>query len=230
VLLGVRRSRDSVRIQVWDTGPGIPHEQLGTIFDEFSRGASTSVSGDRGLGLGLSLADRMARLLGHRIEVRSELGRGTLFCLEVERVAAGNETSETSRVLTPVDEAQALTGCQILCVDDDEASLEALTGLLERWHAECITAPATDAAAIVADLDIQIAVLDFDLGDETPDGLALAAQLLRVRNLRCLLITANRDRTIVDRAREMGVTVLYKPLEPAKLRATLATLATLARG
>ena len=225
VLLGVRRSQDRVRIQVWDTGPGIANEQLGSIFDEFSRGASASVSGDRGLGLGLSLADRMARLLGHRIEVGSQLGRGTLFCLEVERVAAGRDSGDATPALRPADEAQALTGCQILCVDDDDASLDALTGLLERWQAECITAPAADAEAIVADLEIEIAVLDFDLGAGMPDGLAIAEKLTRVRDLRCLLITANREKAIVDRAREMGVSVLYKPLEPAKLRATLATLA-----
>ena len=225
VLLGVRRSKDRVRIQVWDTGPGIAEEQLGTIFEEFSRGASTAVSGDRGLGLGLSLADRMARLLGHRIEVRSQVGHGTLFCLEVERVAAGEDTASQSRVLNPADEVQALAGCQILCVDDDNASLDALTGLLERWQTECMTAPAEDAPEVVADLDIEIAVLDYDLGRDKPNGLELAARLLEIRDLRCLLITANRDRAIVERARKMGVSVLYKPLEPAKLRATLATLA-----
>ena len=78
---------------------------------------------------------------------------------------------------------------------------------------------------MATDLDIEIAVLDFDLARDTPNGLELAARLLEVRDLRCLLITANRDRAIVDRARAMGVNVLYKPLEPAKLRATLAMLA-----
>lgn len=226
VLLGVRRSADHVRIQVWDTGPGIAEDQLSSIFDEFSRGTSGSAASDRGLGLGLSLADRMARLLGHTIEVRSELGRGTLFCLQLERVAPAERPDTVTTGPGRIDEAEALVGRQILCVDDDEASLDALTGLLERWQTECITAPAADAAEIVADLPIDIAVLDFDLGNDTPDGLSLAASLQKVRPLQCVLITANRDRAIVERARQMEVTVLYKPLAPAKLRATLARLAS----
>jgi DNA-binding NtrC family response regulator len=168
----------------------------------------------------------MARLLGHTIEVRSELGRGTLFCLQLERVAPAERPDTVTTGPGRIDEAEALVGRQILCVDDDEASLDALTGLLERWQTECITAPAADAAEIVADLPIDIAVLDFDLGNDTPDGLSLAASLQKVRPLQCVLITANRDRAIVERARQMEVTVLYKPLAPAKLRATLARLAS----
>ena len=225
VLLGARRSGDTIRIQVWDTGPGIEEEQLGSIFDEFSRGASGSAASDRGLGLGLSLADRMARLLGHEIEVRSKVGRGTLFCLSLARVAPATQNA-TQQLPTARDDVQTLAGRQILCVDDDDASLDALAGLLERWQAECITTPADDAAAVVADIPIDIAVLDFDLGSDQPDGLELAQTLRAVRPLACVLITANRDRAILERARAMDVTVLYKPLAPAKLRATLARLAT----
>ena len=222
ILLGVRRSAQQVRIQVWDTGPGIPDEQLGCIFDEFLRGASGSAAGDRGLGLGLSLADRMARLLGHTIEVRSEVGRGTLFCLKLDRVEPETLPDPASARPGTADHTQSLAGRQILCVDYDPASLDGLTGLLAGWRMECITAPAEDTHDIVRDLPIEVAILDFDLGADNRDGLALAASLQFVRELRCILITANRDREIARRAREMGVPVLYKPLAPASLRAALA--------
>ncbi|MES1927703.1 Na+/proline symporter [Salinisphaera dokdonensis CL-ES53] len=226
VLLGVRRGADTIRIQVWDTGPGIEEEQLGSIFEEFSRGSPDHAASDRGLGLGLSLADRMARLLGHEIEVRSKPGRGTMFCLTLERVAPAVQPLSTPVAATQREDIQTLAGLQILCVDDDDASLDALAGLLERWEAECITAPAVDAGAVVADIPIDIAVLDYDLGSDTPDGLTLAESIRAIRSVACVLITANRDQAIVERARGMGVTVLYKPLAPAKLRATLARLAT----
>lgn len=224
VLLGVRRSAQHVRIQVWDTGPGIPDEQLGSIFDEFQRGKSGSAAGDRGLGLGLSLADRMARLLGHTIEVRSTLGRGTLFCVQIERAAPGTVADPDKGPPQTAQGTQSLAGRQVLCVDDDPASLDALTGLLAGWRTECITAPVEDAEAVVRDLPIEVAILDFDLGDDAVDGLELAASLRSIRPLRCILITANRGRDIARRAREADIPLLYKPLAPASLRATLTDL------
>lgn len=223
VLIGVRRGHDTLRIQVWDTGPGIARHQLASIFDEFQRGASSAASGERGLGLGLSLADRMARLLGHQIEVHSVPGKGTLFSLSVQSAAPSLENeaaADTAR--RQASNARALGVHQVLCVDDDNASLDALTGLLERWHIDCMTAPPEDVAAIIADEPIDVAILDHDLGHDAPDGLTLAAQLCAVRPIACLLVTANRDPDIAARARAQGVTVLYKPLSPAKLRAALA--------
>src|SRR5699024_7176616 len=87
IVLGCRRQAQALQIQVWDTGPGIPADQIDHIFEEFQRGANTE-TGDRGLGLGLSLADRMARLLGHTIHVRSTLDHGTMFSVDVARSQA----------------------------------------------------------------------------------------------------------------------------------------------
>ncbi|MES1925051.1 PAS-domain containing protein [Salinisphaera sp. T31B1] len=223
VLVGVRRGDQELRIQVWDTGPGIARDQLASIFDEFQRGSASAASGERGLGLGLSLADRMARLLGHRITVDSVPGRGTLFSLTVARAAPAD--GDTHTVIDTDESAsrpQSLGVHQVLCVDDDSASLDALAGLLERWHIDCMTAPPEDAADILADTAIDVAILDHDLGADSPDGLALARQLCAIRPLPCLLVTANRDPDIAATARAQGVTVLYKPLSPAKLRAALA--------
>lgn len=221
VLIGVRREAETVRIEVWDTGPGIANDQLASIFDEFQRGASSAASGERGLGLGLSLADRMARLLGHTIDVRSSVGSGTRFCIHVARAAPRESTAAATPFETPAPDA-ALGARQVLCVDDDDASLDAMTGLLERWHIECITAPAEDAAAVLGDEPMDAAILDYDLGPDAPNGLELAERLRAIRDVPCLLVTANRDRAITARARELGVTVLHKPLAPAKLRAALS--------
>jgi len=224
VLLGVRRQGQDLEIQVWDTGPGIPRHQLVSIFDEFQRGEASAASGERGLGLGLSLADRMARLLGHRIHVRSVPGKGTVFALTLPRAQPNDHEQHSISRSTAArpSSARALGVHQVLCVDDDPASLDALTSLLERWHVECMTAPPGDAPHIVADMPIDIAILDHDLGHAEPDGLTLAARICAVRKIPCLLVTANRDADIAARARTQGVVVLYKPLSPAKLRAALA--------
>ena len=98
VVCGVRRAGTHLRIEVWDSGPGIPPEQLRNVFDEFHRGSHASPWGEKGLGLGLAICDRMARLLGHRITVRSVAGRGSVFALEVARAAAQPVARPSGRI------------------------------------------------------------------------------------------------------------------------------------
>ncbi len=93
VLLGCRRCRSgSLRIEVWDTGIGIPEDQLNTIFDEFYRLDNPSRVQSKGFGLGLAIVSRTAHLLGHRVEVRSSVGKGSRFLVEVPMVASRGET------------------------------------------------------------------------------------------------------------------------------------------
>lgn len=236
ILLGVRRERDTVRIQVHDTGPGIPDDQRASIFDEFQRGASSHGSRERGLGLGLALADRMGRLLGHEIAVHSKAGAGTEFSLRVARVLpeAGRAPGASRNDEPPArDDDDALFGRdmqQALCVDDDPASLQALAALLERWQIDSISAPPADVAAIVADGAVDIAIIDYDLGPDEQTGLELIRQLRNTSGLPCLLVTANRDREIAAIAKNLGAPVVYKPIAPAKLRAAVHQLGQTASG
>lgn len=87
ILLGCRRvSSQELRVEVWDTGPGIANEQLESIFQDFYRGQNEMHKSDGGLGLGLSIVRRTAHLLGQRVEVRSILGRGTVFSITMSRM------------------------------------------------------------------------------------------------------------------------------------------------
>src|SRR5699024_8962739 len=122
-------------------GPGIEADQLSSIFEEFQRGVASHNASERGLGLGLSLADRMARLLGHEITVDSVPGQGTVFRICIARAAQMShsfELEDDSRM-----EASGIR--QALCVDDDSASLDALVNLLERWGIDCMTTSPEDA-------------------------------------------------------------------------------------
>ena len=221
ILLGVRRENHAVRIEVWDTGPGIEDAQIASIFDEFQRGDTRARAGERGLGLGLSLADRMARLLEHDISVRSCPGKGTMFGVRVARA----QRELPVALSTPDDAAYAPENApvrQALCVDDNPASLDALVDLLTYWHIDCLAAPAEDAEAILADGAAELAIIDYDLGPEQPDGLSLIETLRADYELPFILVTANREREIAERARALGVEIVYKPIDPDTLRATIS--------
>ena len=121
VLLGLRRDGDGLRIEVHDTGPGIASEQQAAIFEEFRRGDDAA---GQGLGLGLSIADRIARLLEAPIGLRSTPGRGTVFSLRVPRVPARP---------VPAASPRGYAGLHVLAVDNEPAALQALAGTLEGW-------------------------------------------------------------------------------------------------
>ena len=132
VLLGCRRRGDKLRIEVWDTGIGIPEGQLEAIFEEFHQLDNAARERNRGLGLGLSIVQRISDLLGHTIDVRSWPGRGSVFAIEVPLGA-------NRHVLAPIArrwrQSVAAPGGMILIVEDDPAVREMLELLLrEEGH------------------------------------------------------------------------------------------------
>ncbi|MDA3920435.1 MAG: PAS domain-containing hybrid sensor histidine kinase/response regulator [Salinisphaera sp.] len=219
VLIGARRRGAETRIEVWDTGPGITSDQLTSIFDEFQRGTSSHVSGERGLGLGLSLADRMSRLLGHRIVVNSIPGAGTVFRLYVATVAPETSVTEALAVPDRPQAADTSLAQRALCVDDDGASLEGLVALLERWQVDCMTAPPDDADAILSDEAFDVVIFDYDLGEGRDNGLSVIESIKAEESATVfVLATANRGQEITQRAAGLGVRVVYKPINPEELR------------
>jgi PAS domain S-box-containing protein len=227
VLLGCRRRGGSLLIEVCDNGPGIPEDQQGTIFQEFTRLRPTDDAGERGLGLGLAIADRIARMLGHGQHLRSAAGRGAAFGIEVP--LALSETA--ARLAAPSEEARADALSRapfVACIDDRAQVLEGMTALLESWG--CTTATAQDGDTLLAKLAPSdrpdLLLIDLHLGDDRPDGIQ---ELTKLRTawgpgVPVALITADRDPSVAARARALGLDVLLKPVKPAKLRALLAHL------
>ena len=225
VLLGARRHGGDVRIEVWDSGPGIPAEQCARIFGEFQRLEQPSPWGEKGLGLGLSICDRIAAMLDHRLDLRSRPGHGSCFAVIVPRaVAAPGRRQGVRRASGSSDEQLPLT---VLCLDDDMAILDGMRMLLGRWGVDCRTARDVDAAA--AELRrgaVDLILADYHLADGV-DGLQ-ALQRLRAA---CdplppaALITADGSSELKQRARALGYPVLHKPVKPAALRALLTALA-----
>jgi anti-sigma regulatory factor (Ser/Thr protein kinase) len=127
ILLGCRRRGGELALEVWDTGPGIAARDQAVIFEEFRR----LDRGGQGLGLGLAIAERIARLLGHRLTLDSRLGRGTAFGIRVPRVAPEAVQTASARPSQP-----RAPRSRVLLVDNDLAVLKAMTALLDGWHCD----------------------------------------------------------------------------------------------
>jgi signal transduction histidine kinase/CheY-like chemotaxis protein len=221
VLVGCRRQRGRLRIEVHDTGLGIPQSKKRAIFQEFHRldeGAKVA----RGLGLGLSIVERIARILDHKISVNSTPGHGSRFSVEVP-LAASAPVSHQQRVPRRPNRVQ-LSGITVLCIDNDLAILDGMETLLGGWGCVVLKASGLDAA-IAAITEAKIApdglLVDYHLDDG--NGIDAIAELRRRfgTDLTAILITADRSPRVRDTARANAIQVLNKPLKPAALRASL---------
>ncbi len=224
VLLGVRRRAGALRIEVWDTGPGIPPELQQLIFAEFQRLDQPSPWGERGLGLGLSICERIAAILGHRLDLVSAPGRGSGFFLGVPR--SSECALPPNAAAEPPAAAHALD-LDVICLDNDSAILEGMTALLARWGVRCRTATSVDIAeSLLQQARPDLLLIDFHLGAGV-DGLqALERLRRRFADLPpAALITADGGDELKQRARLFGMPVLLKPVRPAALRALLAAWA-----
>ncbi|MBO9661626.1 NahK/ErcS family hybrid sensor histidine kinase/response regulator [Dokdonella sp.] len=224
VVCGVRRAGANLRIEVWDSGPGIADDQLVHVFDEFRRGSHASPWGEKGLGLGLAICERMARLLDARIDVRSQPGRGSVFSVEVPRASARSSTPRT-RITT--DDTTALAGgLHALCLDNDPAILDGMSALLTRWGVSCdLAGTPGEALAALQRRRPDLLLVDFHL-DAAQDGL----EALGALRTACdppppgALITADTSAELAVRARALGYALLRKPVKPAALRALIMQL------
>lgn len=219
VVIGIRRAGNRAILCVHDTGRGIAEHDRERIFGEFQRGEST----DReGLGLGLAIVRRSARLLDLAIVTTSELGRGSCFAvhlpvLEHKPIAAFTPL--------PVSAPRQLALASVLAVDNDPAALAALAALLTRWGLTVATAQNATEAIAAAPEAPQLVIMDYRLdGDQRGDGLYL--HLCQVWQARppVMLLTAEAGTETEQAAAKMGAERLLKPSPPAALRALISTL------
>jgi Na+/proline symporter/signal transduction histidine kinase len=219
VLLGARRVGGCVRIEVWDTGPGVAPEQRRRIFEEFQRLDQPSPWGEKGLGLGLAICDRLATILGHALDLRSRPGRGSCFAVRVPRTQA---VSAHGRGGERVRSGQKLP-LTVLCVDNDAAILDGMRALLVRWGADCrVALDIAQARDALARGDVDLLLVDYHLADGV-DGLAALEHLRSgLGELPPVaIITADGSSQLKQHARALGYPLLHKPVRPAALRALL---------
>jgi len=222
VLLGCRREGGSLRIEVKDNGPGIPVDKQQIIFEEFVRlqPEDDRPRAERGLGLGLAIVERIARMLDLPVRLASAPGLGSTFSVLVPEVPAVAATSEAS---TPLPRPPAESERFVLCIDNEASVREAMATLLRGWGCRVATAASLDEAFAATSAGLPDLVLaDLHL-DEGPDGLEVIDTLRQrwQRPVPAALITADRDPTLRALARAQQIELLHKPLKPAALRALL---------
>ena len=225
VLVGCRRRGEKLRVEVYDTGIGIPHSKRRAVFKEFHRldqGARVA----RGVGLGLSIVERIARVLDCEVAMKSNVGRGSRFSIEVPRAKAFAGAARLRAV--PRLDAGRLDGTVVLCIDNERAILDGMETLLGGWG--CRTLKAADLTEALAAIDasgLEPAGLLVDYHLDGGNGIAAISELRRRLGrqnrqlLPAIVITADRSLRVREEARAEGAHLLNKPIKPASLRALI---------
>ena len=224
VLVGARRRPDGrVRIEVWDTGLGIPEESRADVFREFARLEPAQRSAP-GLGLGLSIVERLAKVLEADLGLRSRVGAGSVFFVDIPLSAATwSEPEPIAREAAPAP--SSLSGLLVCAIDNEPRILDGMRTLLEGWGCTVVTAGSrAEALEALADAAMRpdAALVDYHL--DADNGLDVIAALRGQfgMELPAVLITADRTEELRAEAAAQEIRVLAKPLKPAALRSLLA--------
>ena len=229
VLLAARRRDKRLSIEIYDTGLGIPEDELNSIFLEFHQLGNPERDRRQGLGLGLAIVKRVATLLSHEVEVRSQLSKGSRFSLIVPLVEAAPQLIAVDDNAATIRSIGAeLKGRRVLVLDDDIDILDAMRRLLESWGCQVATAVTPEQA--ISDVQQtegqpELLIADYRLRSKA-SGLDAAKTLQGIvgDHLSVLIITGD---TAPDRLREAensGYPLLHKPVQPSKLRSAMRRL------
>lgn len=223
VLLACRPCFDAqhVRIEVWDSGVGIAPEHQSDVFKEFFQVGNSERDRDKGQGLGLSIVQRSAHLLGYRLEMHSTVGHGTRFSLRIPLAPPG--ALERRSPLRP-SSFEDVAGLKVLVIEDDPLARDALVSLLASWRVEVAVADAFAAALQLLKNGVvpDVIVADYRLrGGE--NGIEVIRQLRAAagHGIPACLISGDTDATLLQSAAAVSLTLLHKPVGPAKLRSLL---------
>ncbi len=229
VLLASRRRGAQLRIDVWDTGPGISPSEQTKIFEEFHRGAAGQRSHAGGFGIGLAIIARMGEALGHRIELCSRVGQGTRFSLYVPLAEDAFPRRGATLDRRPASRAYGLTAIKAVVIDNDGAVREAMRALLDRWGCDArLMAGLADVEALLAaepGFRPDIILADFHL-DHGHSGLSAVSRLREVHGqaVEAIVITADHSAEVAEAVAAAGCEILRKPVKPAELRALVTHL------
>jgi PAS domain S-box-containing protein len=224
ILLGARRRGDALRIEVWDTGRGIPADRLDSIFLEFNQLDVGRAADRKGVGLGLAIVERIAKILDYRIQVHSLPGHGSMFSIEVP--ISHEIPLPISQLAPQPSTGNPLPGRRLLVLDNEVSILESMSALLGQWGCEVVTAT-DEATALVA---LQGQAPELILADYHLDHGVVGCEV--VRHLRehfslaipAVIITADRTDQCRRSLQRLDAPLLNKPVKPGKLRAVLTQL------
>ena len=224
VVVGCRHHGALLHIEVWDSGIGIPEDQQRNVFGEFVQLARPGHERVGGLGLGLSIVERLCRLLGHRLTVASRPGRGSCFAIEVPLASAPaiSDVARTPKVIDPI------RGRLIVIIDDDQLVLDGMRGILSSWKCEVITADSIAVALAEVSRHRRrpdVIISDYQLasgqtGIEAIEALCDTAGT----QIPAFLISGDTTPERLRQVSESGYHLLHKPVPPTILRSMLSQM------
>ena len=234
ILLGVRHNKDSIRIEVWDNGPGIPLDKQQSIFSEFERLEQTREI--PGLGLGLAISERIAKLLGLSISLHSIVGKGTCFMIDVPRVYISESHKEDNSTKLSTNEQYKETSngdvfnISVLLIDNDALMLTAMSSLLLEWG--CSVVAARDQHSVDSQLKSlkqppQLIIADYHLDDDS-NGVDLVCELLNKQQWQvpCVICSADPSELVRQHTSDAQFQFLRKPIKPLALKRLIRKLLT----
>jgi CheY-like chemotaxis protein/anti-sigma regulatory factor (Ser/Thr protein kinase) len=227
VILGARRKGANVDLVVADTGIGIAQKDLGLIFGDFFQVANRERNSKKGFGLGLGIVRRLCEGMSWRLEVRSTLGRGTGFCVQVPLAAPGREAKPDVEEAPAAQPRNADQAC-VLFVDDDALVRDAMGRMLADWDFNAtLCRTGSEAIALLRKSDRSTrwhVVLDFRLaGDEDGIGVADRIRAEFGERVRITLMSGEASEEVQREAKRRDIVLLRKPVKPIRLRAILTS-------
>jgi signal transduction histidine kinase/CheY-like chemotaxis protein len=229
VLLGFRRRKGRPTLEVWDTGIGIQSEHQRAIFSEFVQVGNRERDRQKGLGLGLAIADRVAKLLGATIEVRSTIGKGS--CFSVDLPSCLTPPAFPATIVRDSHEPEAptlLEGSLIVVVENEDAIRNGIQEFLESFGCEVISGPSLENVSVQMQnfgRTVDAVISDFGLPGEA-NGIEVIRQLRQDLGyeVAALLITGDTSSSVMDLVAGADIAILYKPVQPNQLQQTVSTM------
>ena len=227
ILLTCRKQGQKVHIAIWDTGPGIPENELENIFSEFYQLNNPQRDRNLGIGLGLAIVQRLAKLLNTEVQVQSQVNKGSVFSLNIELVDIKDSvkltTSYDSNSLGLPD--MSLVGYFVVLIDDDRSSLDGLRLLFKAWECETL-ALADGYTAITALQQYHYEIPNLIISDYRLPGIDGITSVTRIRklfqqNIPALILSADSDKEIEQKAYAKNCDYLKKPVNLEQLKQTV---------
>jgi len=225
VLIGVKRTQHSVIIEVWDNGPGIPQEKQQTIFKEFERLAQTQEKS--GLGLGLAISDRIAKLLNITISVKSTLEKGSCFSVRLPRSHAKVIVNKQTRITPSENTTNEFNNLQVLLVDNETLMLTAMKSQLIEWgcNVMAIKDETSLNSALLEYNEIgqaftpSLIISDYHLDDDKNGvDLALKTLLRQGWKIPCIICSADPSEQVREHTSSAKFYFMRKPIKALALK------------
>jgi signal transduction histidine kinase len=227
ILLAMRLYKQTVKVQIWDTGIGIEEANREIIYDEFLQLDNPERDGEKGLGLGLSISKRILQLLGYPLSLHSIINKGSVFSITMPLSVMPTKIEADPQHSSINFHPDIGHGRTILVIDDNHAVLDATKLALNSWGytvktASCIK-EVRDIATNNEILQIDLIAADYRLRENTTgiDAIKVFEQLSGHMNIPAFLITGDTDPDRIQEASSFGIPLLHKPLKQGELKMIL---------